>query len=600
MTRHLHHHSVIAPAFLLLFVTASSGVADAQGGNATGPQVRPLALEAGVDKAEKPLDKRHPIDREGRFQAKLLQADRNTVQRIVLPAIHPWTFTPEAVDVQVSVRKTQFIDFKRVREEIGKGWNLAGVFLVPTSDAKLLTVHVDFGQLTGAKLAWFNLANPGGRVMSTRAPLLPLDVSPDGTRLIGHGIAKKDAGDKKRLDLWRVDGTQVEYEGSWTPYTHSFPIWAGFVDSNHAWTVSANGHLTYWEIPIAKAIYEVDVGHLYKPSLTPNRKYLIGRTRAGVVVLNASTGEPLATLPIVDDKVTDRDDCYSISPNGQYLARTTRHRLFIWEMSSGSLYRSIYHPSATDLRSEPRIDWGEPGFILIGESWLIDFEQRACIWDYRGSETDPSPYRSRGSVGSPKTSQSFAGGYWWYSGNSLSPGLYHSLLPHSDAKSAAKSLSSQKLPVQPGTKVTLEVKVTGTPEQQLQVTETLTRSIRAAGLELADGQPVRVVATLWFDKPREVTYVIGGKKTLSPWGAKIECLRNNVTLWKVESPPTIPSSYDIYKGLDPYLVPDFGFFDRYPVPSHLPDLKGYKTLGASNPLNKNRPLEIMKYNYPKP
>ena len=134
--------------------------------------------------------------------------------------------------------------------------------------------------------------------------------------------------------------------------------WTAFVDAEHVATLSQSGRLVVWKIPEVKAVYELAIVRSSKPALSPGGKYLAALTSAGLVALDAKTGDVKGFYPKAGDRGT-----VAFRPDGKQIALVSSKRLQVWEFAGGKLYRDIgigIGPSRSDA-----VAWPAANYILV-------------------------------------------------------------------------------------------------------------------------------------------------------------------------------------------------------------------------------------------
>ncbi|MBN2022964.1 MAG: hypothetical protein JW809_09230 [Pirellulales bacterium] len=395
-----------------------------------------------------------------------------------------------------------------------------------------------------------------------------IDLSPAGDLLLTVP-AGRFHDRTSRVDVWRIAGTKLEHVVGWQPYaagTRGFRgvEWGAFVDADHVLTGDLQGRLVLWKLPEVKAVYTCEGRFNMAPALSAGRKYLAVSTAEGVAVLDAKSGETLGGY-----RGPNAWGTLSFRPDGKQIALVSANRLTVWDFSTGELYRDIglsvgpWHGGG--------IAWPSPGYLLVGNKYLIDLEHYVPLWEYR-----PAPGAHGGAMAFD------IGGQFWY----LLPGtggqaLLPLSLPHDEAKQVAAQLDASKLlAVRPGMTVTLEVNVSAQPNEIQQVTDHLTRLLTANGLKVAPGQPVKLVAQT---RPGEAT-----DETYGPFGpfsrrqkqtvqfqehvSEVAFVVADKKAWSVSSLTQAPHSLHLQEGetleqaLAKYAQPNVQFFQKVNLP----------------------------------
>jgi hypothetical protein len=168
-------------------------------------------------------------------------------------------------------------------------------------------------------------------------------------------------------------------------------------------------------------------------------------------------------------------------------------------------------------------------------------------------------------------------------------------LPHPEALSAAEAIKpDQVLLLRPGMKVSLNVTISCAAEQRQQITDTLKRRIKQAGLELADNQPIVIHALVEPGKSEEREYrrigVPGGRiqrATVTPQIAKLCVESAGKRVWEMQKTSSagsmlmLKSGQSVQDAVNEASRPDIGFFEKARVPACLPNPRDPAWFGAS-------------------
>jgi hypothetical protein len=418
--------------------------------------------------------------------------------------------------------------------------------------------------------------------------LMPVDVDPSGTHVLANYDFSMAPGETDRpIGVWKLGDQSAEAVNAWDPSPPGkFPrvspdatVFTTFVDAAHVLTLSFEGTLTMWDVAKAKALYRIEVNNRCLPAVSPGRKQLAAVTDSGVWLLNALTGEPLGRVA----GSLDHAGPLSFRPDGGQLAALSRHGLMVWDLSTGEQAYDIHFqfPIATG-----SIDWLFGGYVLAGGTKLIDLERRVLLWDYQFSE----------SIGQLRQSGELGGFLYCASEAQYTRErvLFSAVLPHESARQMAASLDPEKvLAVRPGAKITLDISIQGSPEEQQRVRQGLTESLEASGLVVADGQTLVAKATTEVGPSREITYRFNSalakgdeKATSKPYICRLQLLDHGTKVWERTASSSAPMFVRIKEGetaqqaLAPYERFPLSFFENKKIPRYIarqPNNRAYGT-----------------------
>jgi hypothetical protein len=193
------------------------------------------------------------------------------------------------------------------------------------------------------------------------------------------------------------------------------------------------------------------------------------------------------------------------------------------------------------------------------------------------------------------------GGKLWYVADVQRHGKTMALtsvtIPGDEVKRAAATIKPEEMwAAQSGTSVTLDAG--GLPgDISAKATAALRSKLEANGFKIADGQPIRVVATVEAGKPQEIQYrkfgesPFGGgtKISATPQTMKVAFVdAENKTLWQRQSTRAAPLMLSLKEGQSTEQAvaeatrPDAGFFENVNLPKFVAKAKYKNGLGTSN------------------
>ena len=199
-------------------------------------------------------------------------------------------------------------------------------------------------------------------------------------------IALTDPSDKSRVDAWDASGTHL---GGLIPYDPQTPVeWLGWSSKGVLLTLAA-GKLTGWQLPAAKAIYEVDGGYERTALLGPGHQWLALTCGKHVDIIDAETGRCLGRC---EPKVRRYWFATKLSPDGRNLVRlgpgeptspNNPHRIAatVWDLTSGKEAASFQF----GLLPFRGVAWAGPCRLVCSATYqqLIDLDALGVVADYK-------------------------------------------------------------------------------------------------------------------------------------------------------------------------------------------------------------------------
>ncbi len=323
-------------------------------------------------------------------------------------------------------------------------------------------------------------------------PSKVMDVSPDGKSVLVRAD-EFERGKKDRVEVWSMAAGPAKKVLALFPYNDG--NWASrdvdaamFVDDTHILTVGGRGRLGIWDVRTGKATYAAQVGYGMTPALSAGGKYLAIGTPGFVVILDPRTATVIARMPYH----WAADAAYGFSPSGNRLVAWHAGPVAVWDVATGKLLRDFTLSGNIGGPMEVVAD----RYGLVNGSFLIDFDLGIPLWRYERSIGE--------SVVMPSGRLLFA---------TTDPArglavLANVAVPHEGALALAKQLNGDDLLLlKPGASASLEVNLPGvTAEEQQRVTDHLKKELARIGVTVADGQPVKVVASTSPGKSEERQY----------------------------------------------------------------------------------------------
>ena len=440
--------------------------------------------------------------------------------------------------------------------------------------------HVSGGNGTACRLEFLDLA-AGRSALIAEMPVNTrlLDFSPDG----GSVLLRDDKwgeGGKTRLDVFSyTPGKKPEHAVSWKPYQQADErnrevAWAGFVDNAHVLTTGGDGSLILWEWSKPRAIYTMKLEGNQTPELSPGHKYLlVSGNNDWLTVYEALTGKLVAA-----QQEKGLWGCkFEFRPDGKQFLAAGWGRIRVWDFETGKQVSSSFLP--------PKIghfgtNWLESGYVMLDKHCLYDLSRGLALWEYEG--------RGLGQAG-------VYGGRYWYTADgalTFSHVLASTVLPHPAAKKATADLKPEEyLAVRPGVSVSVEINVEAPGDGQEQVTKSIKSKLMANGLTIADGRPIKFVATTTPGETREIVYHGfgmggGGKVSAQEKKLRVAFEMEGKTLWENVSmsgpPPMLSLKKDqtIDQAVAENMANAWQFFKNVEIPKQVAkvsDKPGYGT-----------------------
>jgi hypothetical protein len=311
------------------------------------------------------------------------------------------------------------------------------------------------------------------------------DVSPDGVRALvqyGDDLQVWSLADGKQIAQWTVPSLGAGNKG--------FATSCLFSDNDHVMARVDKERVARWHLPDCTPTYVVEklqsLSGTSVENMTPGRKYwitLLQKTGSPAVIgfIETATGQ-LRGVASAGSGGSDFTTLNSIHPrpDGQQTALKL--------MGGSSQLRTIVDMNTGRIYSEPSDDggvvWaGNRHFFSRGK--LYDLAYRHEVWSYS------LPH------GTLAVAEAADGGLWFSTraGAGETPRwLALATIPAPATIKQIDAMFAGKKPlVDKGSKVSLEVSCDGPGDMNGKVTAELTKELKARGIGVAEGQPVRLV-----------------------------------------------------------------------------------------------------------
>lgn len=308
---------------------------------------------------------------------------------------------------------------------------------------------------------------------------------------------------------------------------------AAMVTPDQLVTVSRTGRLALWQIVGAapKVIYEI-TAKSEGFALSPGRKQLAWASGSGFTLIDVATGQIIAGIN--GNETTSHH--LAFSPDGTRLVNFSAGPfpfLTAWELNTG---KTLGETAVQKSAWPGPVSWAGPDHLLVHDL-LVNLDKKVVVWRYVAEPFSPKIHSA---------SEPFHWG--WVSpafNTNQPPALVAVTLPHDDAKKASAQLAAgTNLVVKPGMKISIEANVVGDDNFRKSVIDALTQRATHAGLTVAEGQNLRLVATTSEKESRTVEYRIirfggGGpaqeSATIPSYECKLELIADGQTVWDVST-----------------------------------------------------------------
>jgi hypothetical protein len=332
--------------------------------------------------------------------------------------------------------------------------------------------------------------------------VMPLAISLDGKRIITRSD-KFFPDTKWRLDLWSIDTSSPKPLLSFRPYDpgengSDEVLWASYLDADHLMTCSGGHTLTLWQLTdtAVKEVYTLQGDNTVHPQMSAGGKYVVVGFGGQAMVCEAMTGQCVARAA----SLTDADGMVSsVSSDVKRLALSGQRRLIVCDLAQDKVLFDVGLPEGV---TGDHVDWITQNLLLLDHRWIFDVDRKAMLWEYTltgGGKTPLAKFMNDRVWFLAESGTAYAGG----SGHSV---LTSMSLPDSKILTLDKKLPEGTIVIQPGAKVSLEVNVNAPDDERKKIVDRLTRQLQDAGLAVADGQSIKLVADSKETGSRQVTY----------------------------------------------------------------------------------------------
>ncbi len=214
--------------------------------------------------------------------------------------------------------------------------------------------------------------------------MTPLALHDDGRQVVmkraEFGFGKSD-----RLEIWNVQGKTVTKSLIWTPYDDikgagRDVMWAEFIDASTLATSSRSGKVALWDLQSVRPLCDFQLSDGSVPALSPDRKYIGFCSSKTVGVFDVKQRQVVASA------ATPRNlqwPYVAFSPSGTLLGCIAFNRMLVWNVADGQLQREI---ECTGINVHGAIAYPDDKYLLGGNHFLVDVENRIKLWKYDGAD----------------------------------------------------------------------------------------------------------------------------------------------------------------------------------------------------------------------
>jgi hypothetical protein len=263
---------------------------------------------------------------------------------------------------------------------------------------------------------------------------------------------------------------------------------------------------------------------------------------------------------------------------GTLLSVTGAQRVSIVDVASGRVAREVPIPPKFVQNLKPGTTWLPSGYLLLSNRYLVSPSQRLVIWGYlfpRGTKVE-----------------SYAGTTWFVGGGTGPLSLCSVKLPHDQAKSAAPPVKVEDLLVfRKGDQVAIDLSTDAPADVRDKIQASLEKQVKAMGLTVGGGGPVRIVASTAAGETRNMEYRVFGRGVQSvSVTEKIHTLRvelDGKEVWKATSKAGASFIVSARKGqsLDDAIREEqnqsYNWLATVAIPRELVRPEGYEVAGVS-------------------
>ncbi len=396
----------------------------------------------------------------------------------------------------------------------------------------------------------------------------PLAISADGTQV----VVRQDifGHDKSNvLELWKITDSDLTRQHRWEAHKdesgHGKDVHgAAFLSDGKTFlTWLSGGLLTWWSADGLKPLQTLQLQDNTSPALSPDQKFLVGKSNTDLVMLDAITGETLAVKPIGHGS----HGRFAVSPDGKHLAVQNANKVEVYDLPTANLLTSI---SASGFGHESPLYWTSPTTLMGGNPLCyLAPEMNVNVWAYDGADK-----------------VTFVGDYaLMIAGSHGGKGstLVPARLPHSSAVQLIEQARSDPnfFVLKPGSTVRVDASGVSDSTLQQEAIEALTKKLEETGFKVGSGG-LTLVAGIEKSKDHEVAYHsfgagFGREKTHTVPGLTytLKLVAEGRTQWSTgggNHPPhflQLKKDETIESHLKQYGTPNADFFKHVELPKYV-------------------------------
>ncbi len=368
--------------------------------------------------------------------------------------------------------------------------------------------------------------------------MIPLSLNDAGTQVL---MRRDDFGfgNADRLEIWSVAKGGVRKVLQWIPHDDQKGgdrdiKWGQYLGDTKLVTLSGSGRLTVWNAATAQPVCWLKIDGGCIPAVSTDRRYIAFAAEKQIGVFDLSADEVAALQPAPQDRLNWPR--FVFTPKGTRLACSCGDHVYVWDMSTGALFRDLSLAGA-------RINVGENLLCpsedyVLANTVLIDIESQARLWTYQGHEAA----KMLGDV------------CWFVAPAKDSNALVPAVLPQPSA--VEKIQKAMEVPdffvLKPGVTVKLNLAGLADVGEREKAAAALTKKLEANHCQVGPNGTVELVASTEAGKPREVAYhTFGGRGsrvyTVQEFFCRLKVVYQGQTAWEV-SANSLPGFFRLEKG----------------------------------------------------
>jgi SLA1 homology domain 1, SHD1 len=415
--------------------------------------------------------------------------------------------------------------------------------------------------------------------ISVSGKFTPLALSADGTQV----LARQDVfgfNNSSMLELWKLNGSEFTRLQRWDAAQDKNGqgkdvAGATFLnDGKTLLTWLSGGQLVWWNTDGLKPIQTLQLQGNSSPTLSPDQKFLIGKSNNDLVILDATSGDTLSVKPLAPGNHSR----FAISPDGKQLAAMNMNKVEVYDMASANVTTTI---TASGFGNESPLFWSSPTALLGGHPLCyLAPEMNVNAWAYDGAD--------KVAVLGDHVLMVAAG-----QGNK---GV--TLVPAKLPDNAALQLIDQAkndphfFILKPGATVRIDASAISDTTIQQEAIDALTKKALEMGFTVGSGN-LALVASMEKSKDHEVSYRsfgagFGREKThtVPGWTYHLKLVADGRTYWSNTGgnhPPhmlNLKRDETIENHLKQYGVPNANFFKFVELPKYVARAQSDQNMGS--------------------